>query len=126
MELNPKLDYNYQMARIYGEQGDIDKMYDSYLNLLINGKTSKSNVLRSLDDFVTSDPENENNIKLKKVLLKHAQQDPDLLWNDLLSWLFVQQKEYNSAFRQEKAIFKRMEGGHYSTPGQPRGLSIER
>jgi tetratricopeptide (TPR) repeat protein len=111
MELNPKLDYNYQMARIYGEQGDIDKMYDSYLNLLINGKTSKSNVLRSLDDFVTSDPENENNIKLKKVLLKHAQQDPDLLWNDLLSWLFVQQKEYNSAFRQEKAIFKRMEGG---------------
>ncbi|MBD0850267.1 tetratricopeptide repeat protein [Maribacter arenosus] len=111
MELNPKLDYNYQMARIYGEQGDIDKMYNSYLNLLINGKTSKSNVLRSLDDFVSSDPENENNIKLKKILLKHAQQDPDLLWNDLLSWLFVQQKEYNSAFRQEKAIFKRMEGG---------------
>ena len=111
MELNPKLDYNYQMARIYGEQGDIDKMYDAYLNLLINGKTSKSNVLRSLDDFVSSDPENENNIKLKKILLKHAQQDPDLLWNDLLSWLFVQQKEYNSAFRQEKAIFKRMEGG---------------
>ncbi len=111
MELNPKLDYNYQMARIYGEQGDIDKMYDAYLNLLINGKTSKSNVLRSLDDFVSSNPENENNIKLKKILLKHAQQDPDLLWNDLLSWLFVQQKEYNSAFRQEKAIFKRMEGG---------------
>ena len=111
MELNPKLDYNYQMARIYGEQGDIDKMYNSYLNLLVNGKTSKSNVLRSLDDFISADPENENNIKLKKILLQHAQQDPDLLWNDLLSWLFVQQKEYNSAFRQEKAIFKRMEGG---------------
>ncbi|WP_424366204.1 tetratricopeptide repeat protein, partial [Maribacter sp.] len=111
MELNPKLDYNYQMARIYGEQGDIDKMYNSYLNLLVNGKTSKSNVLRSLDDFISPDPENENNIKLKKILLQHAQQDPDLLWNDLLSWLFVQQKEYSSAFRQEKAIFKRMEGG---------------
>lgn len=111
MELNPKLDYNYQMARIYGEQGNIDKMYDSYLNLLVNGKTSKSNVLRSIDDFISADPESENNIKLKKVLLKHAQQDPDLLWNDLLSWLFVQQKQYNSAFRQEKAIFKRMDGG---------------
>ncbi|MDV7137324.1 tetratricopeptide repeat protein [Maribacter sp. TH_r10] len=110
MELNPKLDYNYQMARIYGEQGNIDKMYNSYMNLLMNGKTSKSNVLRSIDDFISSDPENENNIKLKKVLLQHAQQDPDLLWNDLLSWLFVQQKQYNSAFRQEKAIFKRMEG----------------
>ncbi|NND78447.1 MAG: tetratricopeptide repeat protein, partial [Maribacter sp.] len=111
MELNPKLDYNYQLARIYGEQGNIDKMYDAYLNLLINGKTSKSNVLRSIDDFITSDAANENNIKLKKKLLQNAQQNPDVLWNDLLSWLFVQQKQYNSAFRQEKAILKRMEGG---------------
>ena len=111
MELNPKLDYNYQLARIYGEQGNIDKMYSSYLNLLINGKTSKSNVLRNIDDFISSDADNENNIKLKKILLKKAQQNPDVLWNDLLSWLFVQQKQYNSAFRQEKAIFRRMEGG---------------
>lgn len=111
MELNPKLDYNYQLARIYGEQGNIDKMYSSYLNLLINGKTSKSNVLRSIDDFISSNAANENNIKFKKLLLRNAQQNPDVLWNDLLSWLFVQQKQYNSAFRQEKAIFKRMEGG---------------
>ncbi|EAR02458.1 tetratricopeptide repeat protein [Maribacter sp. HTCC2170] len=111
MELNPKLDFNYQLARIYGEQGDVDKMYGSYLNLLVNGKTSKSNVLRSIDDFISSDPENENNIILKKLLLQNAQQNPDVLWNDLLSWLFVQQKQYNSAFRQEKAIFRRMQGG---------------
>lgn len=111
MELNPKLDYNFQLARIYGEQGDIDKMYDAYLNLLMNGKTSKSNILRSIDDFITSDAANENNIKLKKILLQNAQQNPDILWNDLLSWLFVQQKQYSSAFRQEKAIFKRLEGG---------------
>lgn len=111
MEINPKLDYNYQLARIYGEQGNIDKMYSSYLNLLINGKTSKSNVLRSIDDFISSNAENENNIKLKKLLLRNAQQNPDVLWNDLLSWLFVQQKQYGSAFRQERAIFKRMAGG---------------
>lgn len=111
MELNPKLDYNYQLARIYGEQGDIEKMYTSFLNLLINGKTSKSNVLRSIDDFISTDPDNENNIILKRTLLRHAQQNPDVLWNELLSWLFVQQKQYTSAFRQEKAIFKRMEGG---------------
>ena len=111
MELNPKLDYNYQIARIYGEQGDIEKMYGSYMNLLVNGKTSKSNVLRSIEDFISSDPENENNVKLKRILLKNAQKNPDILWNELLSWLFVQQKQYGNAFRQEKAIFKRMEGG---------------
>lgn len=110
MELNPKLNYNYQMARIYGEQGNIDKMYTSYLTLIRGGKSSLSNVLRNFDDFISEDPEAENNIKLKTILLQNAQKDPDLLWNQLLSWLFVQQKQYNSAFRQEKAIYKRMDG----------------
>jgi tetratricopeptide (TPR) repeat protein len=111
MELNPTLDYNFQMARIYGEQGDIDKMYRSYIKLILEEKSSLSNVLRNFDDFITSDPENENNITLKTILLEGAQKDPNLRWNELLSWLFVQQKQYNSAFRQEKAIFKRTDGG---------------
>jgi len=110
MELNPKLDYNYQMARIYGEQGNIDKMYSSYLRLIREGKSSMSNVLRNFDDFISEDPEAENNLKLKSILLQNAQKDPDVIWNQLLSWLFVQQKQYSSAFRQEKAIYKRMDG----------------
>ncbi len=110
MELNPKLDYKYQMARIYGEQGDIERMYASYLDLIREGRTSKSNVLRNIDEFITEDPENENNLKFKKILLSNAQSNPDILWNELLSWLFVQQKQYASAFRQEKAIYKRLDG----------------
>lgn len=111
MELNPQLDYNFQLARIYGEQGNIEKMYESYLELISRGRSSASNVLRNISDFITSDADNENNIKLKKILLQKAQKNPDLLWNELLSWLFIQQKQYNSAFGQEKAIYKRAEGG---------------
>jgi len=112
MELNPEMDYNFQLARIYGEQGNVDKMYRSYLNLMSNGKTSKSNILRSIDAFVTSDPENYNNVTLKAILLENVQRNPDIIWNELLSWLFVQQQQYSSAFRQEKAIYKRMEDGN--------------
>ena len=43
-------------------------------------------------------------------MVQNAQQNPHVLWNELLSWLFVQQKQYASAFRQEKAIYKRMDG----------------
>ncbi len=107
MELNPQLDYNFQMARIYGEQGDIERMYGAYLELISTGKATQTNVLRNLDNFITSDPENPNNLKLKKILLQKAQKNPDILWNEILSWLFVQQKQYNSAFNQEKAIYKR-------------------
>jgi tetratricopeptide (TPR) repeat protein len=110
MELSPKLNYNYQMARIYGEQGNIDKMYSSYLILIRQGKSSISNVLRNFDDFISEDAGAENNIKLKTILLQNAQKDPNILWNQLLSWLFVKQKQYGSAFRQEKAIYKRMDG----------------
>ncbi len=110
MELKPDLNYDFQLARIYGEQGDIAKMYQSYLNLIWEGRTSRSNVLRNIEDFISEDPSNENNVLLRKVLLQNAQKAPDILWNELLSWLFVQQKQYNSAFGQEKAIYKRSEG----------------
>ena len=110
MELKPDLNYDFQLARIYGEQGDIAKMYQSYLNLIWEGRTSRSNVLRNIDDFISEDPSDENNMLLRKVLLQNAQKAPDILWNELLSWLFVQQKQYNSAFGQEKAIYKRSEG----------------
>ncbi|KAA2218875.1 tetratricopeptide repeat protein [Maribacter flavus] len=112
MKLNPTLDYNYQLARIYGEQGDIERMYTAYLELLVNNKTSKSNILRSIDDFITSDPEDVNNQTLRTILLQKAQKNPDIIWNELLSWLFVKQRQFGSAFRQEKAIYKRMEGSN--------------
>lgn len=110
MALKPDLNYDFQLARIYGEQGDIEKMYQSYLNLIAEGRTSRSNILRNIDDFISEDPSNTNNVLLRKVLLKNAQKNPDILWNELLSWLFIQQKQYNSAFSQEKAIYKRSEG----------------
>jgi tetratricopeptide (TPR) repeat protein len=37
MERNPQLDYNFQKARIYGEQGNIEQMYESYLKLISEG-----------------------------------------------------------------------------------------
>ena len=107
MALNPQLDYNYQMARIYGEQGNIEKMYQSFLELLLNGKASKANILRNIDNFISENPQDPNNLALKKILLQNAQANPDLLWNELLSWLFVQQRQFNLAFIQEKAIVKR-------------------
>lgn len=110
MELNPELDYTFQMARIYGEQGQIEKMYGAYLDLIVKGKASKASILRNIETFITEDASGESNDILRKLLLQKAQQDPDTLWNELLSWLFVQQKQYQSAFSQEKAIFKRGEG----------------
>lgn len=109
MTLDSGRDYSPQLARIYGEQGKLEKMFETYLNLLKINPTYTYTVRRNFNDFVTEDPANEGNQLLRKALLKKLQQDPDVIYNELLSWLFIQQKEYNKAFIQEKAIFARSE-----------------
>lgn len=107
MEQNPSLNFNIQLARIYGEQGDIEKMFNSYMDFISINTNYKDHAKRAISDFISEDRENENNLILKKILLRKIQKEPDLLWNELLSWLFIQQKDYKKSFAQEKAIFKR-------------------
>ena len=107
MALNPKLNYNIQLARIYGEQGKVEKMFNAYVTYLETNKTYNAYIQRSISEYITEDGTNENNIKFKRVLLKKMQTQPSILWNQLLSWLYVQQKNYDKAFTQEKAIYKR-------------------
>ena len=107
MRLNPKLNYHIQLARIYGEQGEVEKMFNSYITYLDTNKSYSSFIQRSISEYINEDGSNENNIKFKRVLLKKLQTEPNILWNQLLSWLYVQQKDYDKAFTQEKAIYKR-------------------
>lgn len=107
MALNPKLNYNIQLARIYGEQGKVEKMFNAYITYLETNNTYNAYIQRSISEYITEDGTNENNTKFKRVLLKKMQTQPSILWNQLLSWLYVQQKEYDKAFTQEKAIYKR-------------------
>jgi tetratricopeptide (TPR) repeat protein len=108
MSLSDKMEFNVQLAQIYGEQGKLEKMFESYLNLIEKNLSFKSNAQRYFSLYTTEDPSNEANVVLKKILLQRSQQNPDILYNDLLSWLFIQQKEYKKAFTQEKAIYKRV------------------
>ena len=107
MELNPDLNFNIQLARIYGEQGNIEKMFNSYLDFIQENHSYIDHTKRSISGFISEDGENENNLILKSILLKKIQKEPNLLWNKLLSWLFVQQKDFRKSFVQEKAIFNR-------------------
>ncbi|MCG2417644.1 hypothetical protein K8089_01320 [Aequorivita sp. F47161] len=108
MALSDKLDFNMQLAQIYGEQGNLEKMFNSYLGLVEKNNSFKGNAQRYFSLYTTEDPNNEANLLLRKTLLQRLQQNPDILYNQLLSWLFIQQKEYNKAFTQEKAIYKRI------------------
>lgn len=107
MVLKPDYIFNLQLAQLYGELGDIEKMFSGYINFAEKNPASLGTIKRYLNDFISEKSTNENNIIFRKTLLKKIQLEPNLLWNELLSWLFIQQKNFKKAFIQEKAIFNR-------------------
>ncbi|WP_298541919.1 tetratricopeptide repeat protein [uncultured Aquimarina sp.] len=111
MASNPGANFNVQLAKIYGEQGKLEKMFDSYLSLLQLQPNYKNIVQRNFNQYITDDPLNEANTIFRKLLIKKLQQNPDIIYNEMLSWLFVQQKDFKKAFVQEKAIYKRKDEG---------------
>jgi tetratricopeptide (TPR) repeat protein len=107
MELNANANFNNQIAYIHGEKGEIDLMFDTYLNQVDKNEKYLSSIRNLVGNFIEEDSENENNILLKRLLIKRLQNNPDPRWNHLLSWLYIQQKEYDKALIQEIAIHKR-------------------
>jgi tetratricopeptide (TPR) repeat protein len=101
----PRSNYGYQIAQIYGEKGDFKGMFNTYLDMADKGKTNT--IKRYVGRFITDDSQNENNITFRRLLIKRLQENPKDDWNQLLSWLYLQQKEYAKALRQEKAIHLR-------------------
>jgi len=109
MEMNADRNYSLQLARIYGEQGNIEEMFGNYLDLIENDLKFYGIANREFNRYISEDAQSEANSIFRKLLLKRLQEDPQLLYNEMLSWLFVQQKDFDKAFAQERAIFKRGE-----------------
>jgi len=106
-EATPLANYNYQIATIYGEKGDIEKMFDTYLSMVSKRGGTLVNIQRFLGKYISDDAYDSNNALLRKLLIKRVQQNPKDEWNKLLAWMYLQQKEYTKAFIQEKAVHKR-------------------
>jgi tetratricopeptide (TPR) repeat protein len=107
MEVNPNANYNLQIAAIYGEKADLENMFNTYLDLVETNINYLPTAKTYIGRYITDDSENEANLFLRKSLIKKLQNNPQSSWNQLLSWLYLQQKEYAKAFIQEKALFKR-------------------
>ncbi len=107
IEKDPKLSFNFQMALLYGQQGNSGLMIDMFLDESFKTPQNLPLIQNQLARFMTEDGDVNFNESLKKALLLRAQKTQDLFWNDFLSWYFVQLKEYGKAFIQQKAIYKR-------------------
>ena len=107
LETDPKLSFNFQMAMLYGQQGNTDLMIETYLMESFQNPQNLPVIQNQLALFMMDNGDVSFNDTLKKALLLRTQKTQDIFWNDFLSWYFVQLKEYGKAFIQQKAIYKR-------------------
>jgi tetratricopeptide (TPR) repeat protein len=107
LEKDSKMSFNFQMATLYGQQGNTDLMIETFLQESFQNPQNLPLIQNQLSRFMTENVDASFNDSLKKALLVRAQKTQDVFWNDFLSWLFIQQKEYGKAFIQQKAIYKR-------------------
>jgi tetratricopeptide (TPR) repeat protein len=105
--LEPKFNFNFQMALLYGQLGNTDMMIEKFLTEAYANPQNSLMIQNQLSRFMTEDADVNFNESLRKALLVRAQKNQDVFWNEYLSWFYVQQKEYSKAFIQEKAIYRR-------------------
>ena len=58
MELNPNANYNFHIARIYGEKADIANMFNTYLNMVDQNEKYLPSAKNYIGKFINEDSEN--------------------------------------------------------------------
>ncbi len=97
--------FSYQLADLYKRNGDISKMIEQYLYSLQLGPDR----LEGIEGLLQRSLERNDYPELISQLYVFIQQNPDAdYFPELLSWAFIQQKDYSKAMRQAKALDKRM------------------
>ncbi len=105
---NPNMNFDYQMALLQGQLGNIEPMIEKLLSFSYQNQQNLVVVQSQLSRFMNEENTSDNfNSLLRKALLLQTQKSQDVFWNEFLSWFFVQQKEYGKAFIQQKAVYRR-------------------
>lgn len=100
--------FGFELANVYQRTGNFAGMFDEYLNLLEVNESYLATVQDRLQNILADDPENAKNEQLRQALLVRVQRNPDNpAYADLLWWYSIQQKDFELALVQSKAIDRR-------------------
>jgi tetratricopeptide (TPR) repeat protein len=100
--------FAFELAYTYESLGNTELMIDEYLNLLKFNPQQMSMVQNRLQAWLSDDVDNSKNDTFRSILLKKSQQNPDeILYNELLLWHSIQEKDFPFALIQAKALDRR-------------------
>ena len=107
-ELRDPYAYSIQMANIYRITGNKTAMIEEYLNFAVQNPQRISYVKNVLQNTL-SEEEDFDDLEFK--LIDLVQDNPDEpIYPELLIWVYLQRKDFTSAFIQARAFDKRIDG----------------
>ncbi len=106
--------FSYEIASLYGSMGDKQRMIQEYLDLVVINDAYLQTVQNALNRSIDFEGDGEDVEILRVELLKRVQKDPQsTVFAEMLTWLFLQKRDFNSAFVQLKALDKRLNEDGY-------------
>lgn len=100
--------FNMELAEAYNAKGDYISMYKEYLETLAFNDAYLLQIQNILQSYIGDEFKGAKADELRIQLLKNIQQFPDrTVYAEFLIWFFIQQRDFESAFTQAKALDKR-------------------
>lgn len=100
---------NVQFAEYYGATGDTKSMMDEYLDLIDYHPSYASSIQRVLSARIDFSKESSEEYEyLRIALIERTQKNPDdLIYAEMLTWLFIQKRDFAGALVHIKSMDKR-------------------
>lgn len=100
--------FNMELAEAYNAKGDYVNMFKEYLEVLLINEAYFQQIQSILQSYIGDEFKGAKADELRIQLLKQIQQFPDRpVYAEFLIWFFIQQRDFESAFVQAKALDKR-------------------
>ncbi|MBT7038351.1 MAG: tetratricopeptide repeat protein [Bacteroidetes bacterium] len=97
--------FAFSLAELYKLTGNKELIVDEYINLLYNDERLIQSVQNKLQDEVLDD--DFYNLTKQRLIKEVQNSNYTPVFVNLLSWLYIQKKDFQAAFRQQKALDKR-------------------
>ncbi|MBX2871643.1 MAG: tetratricopeptide repeat protein [Saprospiraceae bacterium] len=102
--LRDKRIFSYNLGDLYRRKGDVPKMITNYLNSLEDRPERLNNMKTIFQRYLLEEDYKE----LQKQLYERLQKSENAIHlSEMLTWVFIQRKDYKNAFRQVKALDRR-------------------
>lgn len=107
--INPRLNFDYQRAELYGEIGQVNKMYEMYISMLARSPNMMPTIKNLISQGVVGFAQVHTDY-LKELLIREIQAGGPSALNDLLIHVYIQEENFPGAFTQLKALDRRSNG----------------